>query len=218
MPEAKIELDHQSPWQLLVAVILSAQSTDRRVNLVTPALHEAFPGPADYARATPQQVEAHIKTLGLFRNKAKSLVALGRELLATHQGVVPRTRAALAALPGVGNKTAGVVSMHIGGDRAFPVDTHVMRLSNRLGFTRHEKPDAIEEDLRALLPEEKWFQGHQLLVWHGRRVCHAQGPECHRCVVAELCPKRGVKLKKPKKARATPTARRLLSRPPRGRS
>jgi endonuclease-3 len=96
----------------------------------------------------------------------------------------------------VGNKTAGVVSMHIGGDRAFPVDTHVMRLSNRLGFTRAQKPDAIEADLQKLLPSELWFQGHQLLIWHGRRVCHAIKPECHRCVVNDLCPKRGVKKKR----------------------
>lgn len=219
MPEAKIELDHGSPWQLLVSVILSAQSTDRRVNMVTPALHAAFPGPAEVGAATPQQLEAHLKTLGLYRNKAKNLVALGKTLMAEHGGKVPISRAALAALPGVGNKTAGVVSMHIGGDRAFPVDTHVMRLSYRLGFTKHDKPDDIEADLRALLPEERWFQGHQLLVWHGRRVCHALGPECHRCVVAELCPKKGVKLQK---ARArTPTAaaaRRRRTSPQRGRS
>lgn len=206
MPEAKIELDHGSPWQLLVAVILSAQSTDRRVNMVTPDLHRAFPAPEHYAKASPAEVEQHIKTLGLFRNKAKNLVALGKTLMAEHEGKVPISRAALAALPGVGNKTAGVVSMHIGGDRAFPVDTHVMRLSYRLGFTRHDKPDDIENDLRALLPEEKWFQGHQLLVWHGRRVCHAANPECHRCVVAELCPKRGVKALRARK----PIARRPL--------
>lgn len=218
MPDAKIELDHGSPWQLLVSVILSAQSTDRRVNMVTPALHQAFPGPADYARATPQEVEAHIKTLGLFRNKARNLVALGKELIANHDGAVPLSRAALAALPGVGNKTAGVVSMHIGGDRAFPVDTHVMRLSYRLGFTKHDKPDDIELDLRALLPEEKWFQGHQLLVWHGRRVCHAQGPECHRCVVAELCPKRGVKARKPVGRRTAAKRKRRSGRQTRSRA
>ena len=215
MPEAKIELDHGSPWQLLVAVVLSAQSTDRRVNMVTPALHQAFPGPADYAKASPGEIEQHIKTLGLFRNKAKNLVALGKALMAEHQGAVPVSRAALAALPGVGNKTAGVVSMHIGGDRAFPVDTHVMRLSYRLGFTKHDKPDDIEEDLRALLPEDRWFQGHQLLIWHGRRVCHAVGPECHRCVVAELCPKKGVKLQAARKKRVTapkPAGRSLLFR------
>src|SRR5262245_34836308 len=109
MPEAKIELRHETPWELLVAVILSAQSTDRRVNMVTPELHQAFPGPAQYAQATPQQVEPYIQTLGLYRNKAKSLVALGKALLAQHDGAVPVARAALAELPGVGNKTAGVV-------------------------------------------------------------------------------------------------------------
>ena len=198
MPEAKIELDHGTDWQLLVAVVLSAQSTDRGVNRVTPELHRAFPDIAAFARASPKEVEPHIKTLGLFRNKAKSLVALANRLLADHDGTVPKLRAALAELPGVGNKTAGVVSMHIGGDWAFPVDTHVMRLSYRLGFTRATKPDAVEADLQKLLPSELWFQGHQLLVWHGRRVCHAQRPECHRCVAKDLCPKRGVKLKKEK--------------------
>jgi endonuclease-3 len=211
MPEAKIELDHGSPWQLLVAVVLSAQSTDRRVNIITPALHAAFPTLSHFAAATPEELEAHIKTLGLFRNKAKNLVALARALMAEHGGEVPLGRAALAALPGVGNKTAGVVSMHIGGDRAFPVDTHVMRLSYRLGFTKADKPDDIEADLRELLPPELWFQGHQLLVWHGRRVCHAVKPECHRCVVAGLCPKRGVELEKP---RTTPKRRGSKLRAP----
>jgi endonuclease-3 len=208
MPEAKIELDHETPWQLIVAVVLSAQSTDRGVNRISPALHAALPGPAAFARVTPQEVEPHIKTLGLFRNKAKSLVALAKALLEQHGGEVPLSRAALAELPGVGNKTAGVVSMHLGGDRAFPVDTHVTRLAFRMGFTRETKPDKIEAALQALLPSELWFQGHQLLVWHGRRVCHAIKPECHRCVVKDLCPMRGVKAQhakakpKPKKAKA----------------
>jgi endonuclease-3 len=202
MPEAKIELDHGTSWELLVAVVLSAQSTDRGVNRVTPDLHKAFPTLEAFARATPKEVEPHIKTLGLYRNKAKSLVALAKALLDKHGGEVPKSRAALTELPGVGNKTAGVVSMHIGGDRAFPVDTHVMRLSYRLGFTRARKPDAVEADLQKLLPSELWFQGHQLLVWHGRRVCHALRPECHRCVVKDLCPKRGVKKQKNAKARA----------------
>ncbi|MBK7861094.1 MAG: endonuclease III [Archangiaceae bacterium] len=216
MPEAKIELDHGTPWQLLVAVVLSAQSTDRRVNMVTPALHAALPGPEAFAGAAPAEVETHIKTLGLFRNKAKNLVALGKALLEQHGGAVPLSRAALAELPGVGNKTAGVVSMHIGGDRAFPVDTHVMRLGYRLAFTNHDQPDLIERDLQSLLPQEKWFLGHQLLVWHGRRVCHAQRPECHRCVVEAHCPKRGVKVKK-KAATARPGSR--AQQPPRpGRS
>jgi endonuclease III len=196
MPEAKIELDHGTHWELLVAVVLSAQSTDRGVNRVTPELHRAFPDLQAFARASPKEVEPHIKTLGLFRNKAKSLVGLAKALLEQHGGEVPKSREALSQLPGVGNKTAGVVSMHIGGDRAFPVDTHVMRLSYRLGFTRAKKPDDVEADMQKLLPSELWFQGHQLLVWHGRRVCHALRPECHRCVVKDLCPKRGVKKNK----------------------
>jgi endonuclease III len=193
MPEAHIELDSSSPLELLVAVVLAAQTTDRRVNQVTPALFRDFPSAAHYAQATQAQVEEYIKTVGLFRNKAKSLIKLGQALVAGHGGQVPISRAALAALPGVGPKTAGVVSMHLGGDEAFPVDTHVLRLSGRLGFSRKTDPDEVEEELQRLVPREGWFKGHQLLVWHGRRVCHARSPECHRCVVAELCPRRGVK-------------------------
>lgn len=197
MPEARIELDWKTPLELLMAVLLSAQTTDRRVNMVSPALFAAYPTARALADATPAQLEPFIKTVGLFRNKAKHLVKLGQALVAEHGGEVPRTRAALSKLPGVGNKTAGVVSMHLGGDVAFPVDTHVGRLARRLGFTTHAEPDDVEADLQALLPQAAWFQGHQLLVWHGRRVCHALGPECHRCVVAEDCPKRGVKAKRP---------------------
>jgi len=193
MPEAKIELDYQTPLQLLVAVILSAQCTDRRVNLVTPTLFAAFPSAAHYAASTPQKLEQYIGSLGLFRNKAKSLVKLGLALEAEHGGEVPVARASLAALPGVGPKTAGVVSMHLGGDKAFPVDTHVLRLSKRLGFSKHRTPDEVEADLRRLYPPDDWFIAHQLIIWHGRRVCHALSPECHRCVVFELCPRGGVK-------------------------
>jgi endonuclease-3 len=200
MPDAKIELHYSTPWELLVAVILSAQSTDRRVNMIAPDLHRALTGPAACAASKPEEVEMYIKTLGLFRNKAKNLVELAKVLMKMHGGKVPTSRAMLAELPGVGNKTAGVVSMHLGGDHAFPVDTHVMRLSARLGFTKETKPDAVEADLRDLLPQASWFIGHQLLVWHGRRVCHAIKPECHRCCVAHLCPKVGVSTAK----RATP--------------
>ncbi|MDX2015054.1 MAG: endonuclease III [Myxococcaceae bacterium] len=197
MPEAEIELDYETPLELVVAVALSAQTTDKRVNLVTPALFRAFRSAADYARATPAQVEPFIKTVGLFRNKAKALVKLGQVLLERHGGEVPRSRAALAELPGVGNKTAGVVSMHLaGGETAFPVDTHILRLSRRLGLSTSSDPDDVEADLRRLLPEDRWFKGHQLLIWHGRRVCDARAPECHRCVVTDLCPRRGVPRKK----------------------
>ncbi len=193
MPEAKIELDYTSPLELLVSVVLSAQSTDRGVNQATPKLFAKYQTAADYAKAKPEQLEPFIQTLGLFRNKSKSLVNLGRALIERHDGVVPITRAALAELPGVGPKTAGVVSMHLKGDLAFPVDTHILRLSYRLGFSTHTDPDDVEADLQKIFAPERWFQGHQLLIWHGRRVCHARSPECHRCVVAPLCPKRGVK-------------------------
>lgn len=199
MPEAKIELDYTTPLELVVAVALSAQTTDRRVNLVTPALFARFPTAADYAAATPADVEPYIKTVGLFRNKAKNLVRLGQALVERHGGEVPTSRAALAELPGVGNKTAGVVTIHLGADAAFPVDTHILRLSKRLGFTTHETPDEVEADLQKLVPRELWFKGHQLLIWHGRRCCDALKPECHRCVAAELCPKKGVKPPKPAK-------------------
>ena len=197
MPQAKIELDYTTPLELLVAVILSAQCTDRRVNRVTPKLFADFPTADAYAASTPARLGKYLNTLGLFRNKAKSLVKLGHALLEHHGGAVPLERAALAKLPGVGPKTAGVVSMHLGGDEAFPVDTHVMRLSRRLGFSRKSAPDDIEQNLQQVVERAGWFQAHQLLVWHGRRVCHARGPECHRCVVAELCPRTGVKAKKP---------------------
>lgn len=193
MPEAKIELDYTSPLELLVSVILSAQSTDRGVNMATPKLFAAYTTARDYAKAKPEQLEPFIQTLGLFRNKSKSLVNLGKALLERHDGVVPITRAELAELPGVGPKTAGVVSMHLKGDDAFPVDTHILRLAYRLGFSTHTDPDDVEADLQTIFPVANWFQGHQLLIWHGRRVCHARKPECHRCVVEPLCPKRGLK-------------------------
>jgi endonuclease-3 len=196
MPEAKIELDYTTPLELVVAVALSAQTTDKRVNLVTPALFARFKTAQDYAAATPEEVEAYIKTVGLYRNKAKNLVKLGQALVERHRGQVPGSRAALSELPGVGNKTAGVVTIHLGVEKAFPVDTHILRLSKRLGLTARTDPDDVEADLRKLLPDDLWFQGHQLIIWHGRRCCDALRPECHRCVVAELCPKKGVKLKR----------------------
>ncbi|MEW5741052.1 MAG: endonuclease III [Myxococcota bacterium] len=199
MPEAEIELDFETPLELLVSVVLSAQTTDKRVNLVTPALFRDFPTAQHYAQATPAQLEKYIQTVGLFRNKAKALVKLGQVLVERHGGAVPTTRAELAELPGAGQKTAGVVSIHLGTDKAFPVDTHILRLSKRLGLSTQPDPDGVEADLRKLVPEEWWFKGHQLLIWHGRRCCDARKPECHRCVVAELCPKKGVPKKKEQK-------------------
>jgi endonuclease III len=192
MPDVRIELDYRTPLELLVAVMLSAQCTDKRVNLVTPALFQRFPDAAAYASASVEQVEPFIQSCGLYRAKAKNLIAAARALVAEHGGEVPHSRAVLETLPGVGHKTAGVVCIHLGGDDAFPVDTHVKRLAFRLGFTRHEDPDKVELDLQALLPTERWMKGHQLLVWHGRRTCFARSPACERCPVAPLCPKKGV--------------------------
>jgi endonuclease III len=203
MPNAHIELDYRTPFELLVAVILAAQCTDKRVNLVTPALFARFPDAQALAAADTAELEALIRSCGFFRTKARSLRGMSGALLEGHQGEVPIARSALAALPGVGNKTAGVVAVHIGGEPAFPVDTHVKRLARRLGFTRSLDPDRIEEALQALVPAEGWGQGHQLLVWHGRRTCFARRPACERCVVANLCPKVGV----PRRAGASPKRR-----------
>ncbi|MFL5299784.1 MAG: endonuclease III domain-containing protein [Anaeromyxobacteraceae bacterium] len=192
MPEARIALEFQSDLELLVSVILSAQSTDARVNLVSPALFARFPDARAYASARPEDLWPFIQTLGLFRAKAKSIVAAMRVIDAEHRGRVPRDRAALEALPGVGRKTAGVVLIHVGADDAFPVDTHVGRVSRRLGFTRERDPDRVEEKLRALVPRPLWARGHQLFVWHGRRTCVARAPACARCVVLDLCPRIGV--------------------------
>jgi endonuclease III len=192
MPDARIELDHRTPYELLVAVILSAQCTDKRVNLVTPALFRRYPDARALAAADEAELRPFIQTCGLYRAKARNLVAAARALVAQHGGEVPVRRAVLAELAGVGNKTAGVVSMHIGGDVAFPVDTHVKRLALRMGLTSAEAPDKVEADLQALLPPERWVLGHQLLVWHGRRTCFARAPACERCPVAALCPRRGV--------------------------
>jgi endonuclease-3 len=192
MPEARIALAFKSDLELLVSVILSAQSTDARVNLVSPPLFARFPDARAYASARPEDLWPFIQTLGLFSAKAKSIVAAMRVIDAEHGGRVPRDRAALEALPGVGKKTAGVVLIHLGADDAFPVDTHVGRVSRRLGFTREQDPDRIEEKLRALVPRPLWARGHQLFVWHGRRTCLARAPACARCVVLDLCPRVGV--------------------------
>jgi endonuclease III len=192
MPDVKIALAFGDDLQLLVSVILSAQSTDVGVNKVTPALFAAYADAASYARARPEDLWPHIRSLGLYRNKAKAIVAAMDALAREHGGRVPRTREGLEALPGVGRKTAGVVLVHLGAAAAFPVDTHVGRVSRRLGLSRETDPDKVERDLTALLPEERWAHGHQLFVWHGRRTCVARAPACSRCVLDDLCPKRGV--------------------------
>jgi endonuclease-3 len=192
MPDVRIALHYGSDAELLIAVILSAQSTDVGVNQATPALFAAFPDAAAYARVRPEELWPFVKRVGLYRNKSKAIVAAMQAIVREHGGKVPRDRERLEALPGVGRKTAGVVLVHLGAAPAFPVDTHVGRVSRRLDLTREENPDKVERDLCALIPEARWAKGHLLFVWHGRRVCKALAPACSRCPVDELCPKRGV--------------------------
>src|SRR5438270_5519145 len=193
MPEAKIALNYEDALQLLVSVMLSAQCTDAVVNTVTPALFARFPTAAHYARSRPDAIGGIIKRVGLWRAKSKNLHAAMSTIARDFGGKLPRTREELRELPGVGWKTAGVVVNHAFGTPAFPVDTHVGRVARRLGLTRHEDPAKVEKDLSKLLPPALWGRAHQLLIWHGRRTCESRKPLCSRCVVRDLCPRRGVK-------------------------
>jgi endonuclease-3 len=209
MPEARIALSFEDDVQLLVAVVLSAQCTDARVNEATPALFARFPDAASFAAARPEDLWPFIQRLGLFRAKAKSIVAAMSAIALRHDGRVPRTREELEALPGVGSKTAGVVLIHLGAGEAFPVDTHVGRVSRRLGLTRQRDPDDVEESLRRKLPRERWAQAHQLFVWHGRRTCTARAPACSACVLEDLCPKIGVRARREAKSARRPSPSRV---------
>src|SRR5579862_248425 len=188
-PDAKTELDFTDPWQLLVATILSAQSTDRTVNLVTPGLFARFPTPASLALANPGEVETIIKSTGFFRNKTKSIVGAAKAITERHGGVVPSTMAQLVDLPGVGRKTANVVlgnAFHT--NEGVVVDTHVTRLAKRLGLTANTDAVKIEQDLMPVVPRRDWTIFSHLLIFHGRRVCFARKPNCAGCVLADICP------------------------------
>lgn len=192
-PNAHCALAYRSPLELLVATILSAQCTDVRVNMVTPALFAACPSPADYASIPITQLEALIQSTGFFRNKAKSLQGLGRELVRRHRGEVPTTMAELVDLPGVGRKTANVVLGNaFGVQEGVVVDTHVGRLAGRLGLSRAADPVKIERDLMPLFPRPDWTLLSHLLIDHGRNVCTARKPRCAACPLADLCPKIGL--------------------------
>ena len=178
-PDAHCELDYRSPHELLIATILSAQCTDVAVNKATPALFKAFPTPAAFTRATPHQIEPYVKSLGFFRNKAKSVHGAMSAIIEQFRGEVPRTMDELLTLPGVARKTANVVlgnAHHI--NEGVVVDTHVIRLSGRFGLSRHSDPKKIELDLMALFPQETWTMLSHLLIWHGRRVCKARNALC----------------------------------------
>jgi endonuclease-3 len=188
-PDAHCELGYRTPFELLVATILSAQCTDVRVNMVTPAVFSRYPTPAALAKARQEDVEELIRSTGFFRNKAKSLIGMAQALTASHRGVVPRTMDELQVLPGVGRKTANVILGNAYGlNEGITVDTHVARLSTLLGLTRQTTPERIEQDLMALVPREDWAVLSHLLIRHGRRVCIARRPKCGECVLNRLCP------------------------------
>ena len=193
-PDAHCELNHTNPLELLIATILSAQCTDKQVNIVTAALFQKYKTAEDYAQAAPAEFENDIKRIGLFRAKAKNIQACCRALIEKHGGSVPQTMDELTALGGVGRKTANVVlgnafNINVG----VVVDTHVGRLSNRLGFTKETSAEKVEKDLQKLVPQESWCLFSHLLIWHGRRRCFARSPQCDECEVQALCPRIGVK-------------------------
>ena len=188
-PDAHTELDFDGPFQLLIATILSAQCTDKRVNMVTPLLFQTFPTPRDLAGAEVERLEDMIRTTGFFRNKTKSLLGMSAALVERHDGEVPRTMAELVKLPGVGRKTANVVLGNaLDVSEGVVVDTHVGRLSIRLGFTNETDPVKVEQVLMRLIPREDWVRVSHLLIFHGRRVCVARAPKCAACVLNDICP------------------------------
>ncbi|MEP6777742.1 MAG: endonuclease III [Chthoniobacterales bacterium] len=188
-PGAHCELDFQNPLQLLVATILSAQCTDKRVNLVTPSLFAKYRRATDFAAAPQATLETAIRSTGFFRNKAKSIRAAAAAIVGRYGGRVPDTMEALRELPGVGRKTANVVLGNaFGKDEGIVVDTHVTRLSQRLRLTRQSDPEKIERDLMKIVPRQHWTNWSHWLIWHGRRRCFARRPDCHQCEIFRLCP------------------------------
>lgn len=190
-PDAHCELDFTSPLELLVATVLSAQCTDKRVNMVTPVVFSRYRGAADYAAADRAELEKIIQSTGFFRAKANSLIGLGQALCDRYGGEVPGRLSDLVTLPGVGRKTANVVLGNAFGVPGLTVDTHFSRLSRRLGWTTQTDPDKIEQEVGALIPRSEWTILSHRLIWHGRRVCHARRPACGACGVARWCPSFG---------------------------
>lgn len=186
-PRPRVELRFQNPWQLLVATILSAQCTDQRVNQVTPALFRRYVTPSDFASAVPAELESLIKSTGFYKSKAKHLIACGKTLTEKYAQTVPDTMETLTTLPGVGRKTANVILGNAFDKPAIIVDTHVKRVSGRLGLTRATDPDKIEADLQRLLPPNEWTAGSQQLLLHGRYICLARNPRCATCPIYREC-------------------------------
>lgn len=192
-PKARISLDFKTPWQCLAATILSAQSTDAGVNRATPALFREYPDARAMAKADPKRVEQLIVTTGFFRQKTRSLIAAAQSIVDQHNGELPSEMEQLVKLRGVGRKTANVILGHVFGKPAFVVDTHVRRLTKRLGFTKQTDPDKIEVEMQKILPPDDWTPFSMRLILHGRQVCFARKPNCESCEIAGDCPKIGVK-------------------------
>ena len=187
-PNAQTELSHRNPFELLISTILSAQATDKSVNAATPALFARYPDAPSMARATPDELIPFIKSIGLYRNKAKNCVATAEALTERFGGKVPEDFDAVLSLPGVGRKTASVVLANAFGRPAVAVDTHVGRLARRLGLSEATNPDKVQRDLEAQFPEDSWIFLHNALIFHGRRVCLARTPLCAACSLSDLCP------------------------------
>jgi endonuclease-3 len=195
-PDAKCALHHDNPLQLLIATILSAQCTDVRVNMVTPALFARYRNVQDFAEAKPGELETAIQSTGFFRNKARSIIACCRQIQEKHAGQVPNTMEDLVQLPGVGRKTANVILGTAFDIPGITVDTHVLRLSHRMGLTKNRDAHKVEQDLMELIPKKEWTMFSHRMIFHGRQVCFARKPNCSECILAEVCPKIGVEIKK----------------------
>ena len=208
-PDAHCELAHSNPFELLVATILSAQCTDARVNMVTPALFKKYPGAGAMADARQEDLEEMVRSTGFYRNKAKNIRAASAALAERHGGKVPRDLQSLTVLPGVGRKTANVVLGNAYGiESGVVVDTHVGRLSHRLGLTKHRDPVRIEQDLMKIVPHDSRTLWSHLLIWHGRRRCFARKPDCDHCELSALCPTAGTHTPRKKTAEKSPAKRR----------
>lgn len=187
-PDPHSELDFVNEYQLLIAVMLSAQCTDKKVNQVTPELFKTYPTFKALSQAKLPEVERIIRPINYYKTKAKHLIATGKEAVSRFDSKVPSTHEELTSLPGVGNKTANVILSEKGVVPAFPVDTHIFRLAHRLGLSKGKTPDAVERDLRAAFPSSEWRNLHHRIIFHGRRVCSARSPQCEGCVLRKICP------------------------------
>jgi endonuclease-3 len=191
-PDARCALHYENPLQLLIATILSAQCTDARVNMVTPGLFARFPSVQDFATANPRELETAIQSTGFFRNKTRNIQECCKQLVSQYNGQLPETLEELTKLPGIGRKTANVILGSAFDVPGITVDTHVRRLSRRMGLTTQMDPEKIERDLMQLIPKKEWTMFSHRMIFHGRQVCHARNPKCAECALAKVCPKIGV--------------------------